>query len=62
MMEGVANLDLGVAAITDQFCRSWVSFDAESEGTTRLQISDHSVQVREARGVFKDITEGVFDQ
>jgi hypothetical protein len=62
MMEGVANLDLGVAAITDQFCRSWVAFDAESEGTTRLQISDHSVQVREARTTFKEITEGVFDQ
>lgn len=60
--EGVANLDLGVAAITDQFCRAWVAFDAASESTTRLQISDHSVQVREARVEFKHITEGVFDQ
>lgn len=61
LSEGVANFDLGVAAITDQFCRAWVAFDPESEGTTRLQISDHSVQVREARAAFKEITEGVFD-
>lgn len=59
--EGVANLDLGVAAITDQFCRSWVAFDPLSEPTSRLQISDHSVQVREARAEFKKITEGVFE-
>ncbi len=62
LSEGVANLDLAVSPITDQFCRAWVAFDPASSATTRLQISDHSVQIREARLEFRILTDGVFDQ
>jgi hypothetical protein len=61
LTEGVANLDLGVAPDTDQFCRAWRAFDPENEGVTRLQITDHSADIRDARVEFKFISQGVFD-
>lgn len=61
LTEGVANLDLGVSPDTDQFCRAWRAFDAENEAVTRLQISDHSADVRDARVEFKFLSEGIFD-
>jgi hypothetical protein len=61
LSEGVANLDLGVAPLTDQFCRAWRAFDVDNEAVTKLQITDHSLDVKAARLEFKFITEGVFD-
>lgn len=62
MIEGVSNPDLSVSPMTDQFCRSWIAFNRENEGTNRLQIGDHAIHVRDARHEFKRLTEGVFDQ
>ncbi len=59
--DGVANLDLGVAPETDQFCRAWRAFDPENESVQRLQVSDHSQDVRDARVEFKFVSQGVFD-
>lgn len=61
LVEGVANLDLGVSPDTDQFCRAWRAFDVENEGVTRLQVTDHSADVRDARVEFKFLSQGVFD-
>jgi hypothetical protein len=60
-MEGVANLDIGVSQPTDQFCRAWVAFNRDNEGVSRLQITDHSLHIKEARLEFKFLTEGQFD-
>jgi hypothetical protein len=60
-LEGVANLELGVAPATDQFVRTWNAFDPEKESVTRLQVNDHAADVRAARVEFKLLTKGVFD-
>lgn len=60
-LEGVANLTLGVSRETDQFVRSWNAFDPQKESVTKLQINDHSTDIRDARVEFKLITQGVFD-
>lgn len=60
-VEGVRNLDLGVAPVTDQFVRAWNAFDPEQESATRIQINDHSADIRAARVEFKLITEAVFE-
>jgi hypothetical protein len=62
LLQGVRNMDLGVAPLTDQFVRAWNAFDPEKEGVNRIQINDHSADVREARVEFKLITQGVFDE
>jgi hypothetical protein len=59
--EGVANFDIGVAPQTDQFCRAWTAFDPEKEAVVRLQINDHHADLKEAREVFRRITQSVFE-
>lgn len=59
--EGVRNYDLGVAPMTDQFCRAWFASDPEKEGAARLIITDHSELVRDARVLFRELTQNVFD-
>jgi hypothetical protein len=59
--EGVANFDIGVSPPTDQFCRAWTAFDPEKEAVSRLQINDHYADLKEAREIFRRITQAVFD-
>lgn len=52
---------LDVSPATDQFCRAWVSLDPEKEAVSRVQITDHSYLMRDARLEFKAVSQGVFD-
>lgn len=60
VLEGVANMDIGVAPNTDQFARAWRAFNPELEGVQRLQVTDHSGELRDARLTFNSVTQGVF--
>lgn len=60
--EGVKNSEIGVAPTTDRFVRAWVAFDPEKEATTRLQVTDHTTALLEAKAAFAEATEKVFDE
>jgi hypothetical protein len=59
---GPRNPGIGVSQATDDFVRAWVVLDPNRENVQRLQVNDHSAEVREAREVFQNVTEKVFDE
>jgi hypothetical protein len=61
LMEGPSH-QVSVSRDTDGFARAWVAFDPEKEDLLKLQITDHSKVMREARDVFKDVSGGIFDE
>lgn len=61
LLEGPSH-QVAVSRETDEFARAWVAFDPEKEALIKLQITDHSKVMREARDVFKDVSAGVFDE
>lgn len=61
LLEG-PNRVIAVARDTDQFCRAWTAFDPDKEGVLKLQITDHSRIMTEARENFRDISDGIFDE
>lgn len=61
LLEGPSH-QVTVSRETDEFSRAWVAFDPEKQGLLKLQITDHSKVMREARDVFKDVSEGIFDE
>lgn len=61
LLEGIKNYDLAVAKVTDQFARAWVAFDPQREDNARLEIRDHSAEVRQAREIFTALSDGIFN-
>ena len=59
--EGVQNPAIGVSPITDKFVRTWMAFDPGKESSTKLQVYDHQLSMAEARKVFTEATQGIFD-
>lgn len=61
LVKGVQNTDITVSSDVDDFSRAWRAFDRTRESNSRLQIDDHSLIVREARDVFRLVSQGIFE-
>lgn len=61
LMKGVQNTDITVSSDVDDFVRAWRAFDRTRESNGRLQIDDHSLVIREARDVFRLVSQGIFE-
>jgi hypothetical protein len=51
----------GGESATDYFCRTWYALEPDNAETGKILIRDSAVQIGEARAVFKNVTQNLFD-